>query len=158
MMSAPPPLEIERYFVGRTEAFGVFIDRFGRLRRRFEVVIEGSWDGRELLMVEDFVYDSGETERRNWRIRKTGTDAYEGEAEGVIGAAFGRQLGSAVNWRYRFALRVGGRVLNVAFDDWLFAMSDEVVINRARVRKYGFLLGDVILSFRRVSGAAPSAA
>jgi Protein of unknown function (DUF3833) len=41
-----PSLVLEDYFQGRTEAWGVFEDRFGRVRRQFKVDIDGRYEGR----------------------------------------------------------------------------------------------------------------
>ena len=146
-----PTLSIEDYFAGRTKAWGIFQDRFGRLRRQFEVDIEGTWDGETLTLVEDFLYDDGETEQRVWRIKKMGEHAYEGQAAGVIGIAKGLGYGNALNWNYRFALKVGDETWNVTFDDWLFLQPDGVLFNRAEVTKFGIELGTVTLVFRKVA-------
>lgn len=153
-----PKLVLEQYFDGRSKAWGIFQDRFGRLRRQFEVDIEGRWDGEELTLVEDFLYDDGEHERRVWRIRKTGEHSYEGRAEDVIGVATGESYGNALNWTYRFALKVGDGTWNVAFDDWLFLQNDGVLINRAEVTKFGVKLGEVTLAFRKLPRAGDRAA
>ena len=57
---ATPRLVFEDYFAGETRAWGIFEDRFGNLRREFKVDIAGTWDGRLLTMVEDFVYSDGD--------------------------------------------------------------------------------------------------
>ncbi len=145
-----PTLLIEDYFAGRAKAWGIFQDRFGQLRRQFEVDIEGTWDGTTLTLVEDFAYDDGETERRVWRIEKLDEHAYRGRADGVIGVAEGRAYGNALNWTYRFALKVGDNTWTVTFDDWLFLQSDGVLINRADVTKFGITLGEVTLVFRQL--------
>jgi len=142
-----PRLLIEDYFAGQTQAWGIFQDRFGTLRRQFRVDIEGTWDGETLTLVEDFVYDDGETEQRIWRITKRGEHGYEGRAEGVIGVAEGVAYGNALNWRYKFALKVGDSTWTVHFDDWLFLQDDRVLINRADVTKFGVLIGEVTLLF-----------
>lgn len=152
-----PTLLIEDYFAGRTKAWGIFEDRFGQLRRQFEVEIEGTWDGETLTLVEDFVYDDGETERRVWTITKPGEHAYEGRAEGVIGVAKGSAYGNALNWRYDFALNVGGDTWKVSFDDWMFLQSDGVLINRAEVSKFGIKLGVVTIAFRKLGDESQSA-
>ena len=153
-----PKLLIEDYFAGHTKAWGIFQDRFGRLRRQFEVDIEGTWEDGTLTLVEDFLYDVGETERRVWRITKSGEHQYEGRAEGVIGVAEGLAYGNALNWSYRFALEVGDDTWNVAFDDWLFLQSDGMLINRAEVTKFGFKLGEVTLVFRKEADTSGQAA
>ncbi len=150
-----PRLLIEDYFAGQTQAWGIFQDRFGTLRRQFRVDIEGTWDGETLTLVEDFVYDDGETEQRIWRIKKRDEHGYEGRAEGVIGVAEGATYGNALNWRYKFALKVGDSTWNVHFDDWLFLQDDRVLINRADVTKFGLLIGEVTLLFHK--GAAEEA-
>ena len=144
-----PRLLIEDYFAGKTRAWGIFQDRFGTLRRQFQVDIDGTWDGQTLTLVEDFLYDDGETEQRIWRIEKTGAHTYQGRAEGVIGIAEGAAYGNALNWRYRFALKVGDSTWNVHFDDWLFLQDDQVLINRADVTKFGLLIGEVTLLFHK---------
>ena len=59
--------------------------------------IEGTWDGETLTLVEDFVYDDGETERRTWTIRKIDEHTYEGSSpDGVIGTALMKSYGNAV--------------------------------------------------------------
>ena len=54
-----------------------------------------------------------------------------------------------LNWRYDFDLKTGSRTVRVAFDDWMFLQPDGVLINRAKVRKWGFDLGSVTVFFRK---------
>ena len=151
-----PRFLLEDYFAGQAKAWGIFQDRFGKLRRQFEVEIVGTWDGETLTLVEDFVYDDGEVEQRIWTIRKTGAHSYEGQADGVIGTAQGEGYGNALNWRYNFNLKVGDSVWAVAFDDWMFLQGDGVMINRAEVSKFGIELGQVTLVFTK-NAEAPAA-
>ena len=142
-------LQIEEYLAGRSKLTGFFQDRFGAIRRQFEADVEGTWDGKTLTLVEDFVYDDGETEQRTWYIEKVGDTRYQGRANGVIGRAEGGVRGNVLNWRYRFALPVGGRTWIVQFNDWLCLQNDEILINRAEVSKFGLRLGQVVCVFRR---------
>ena len=145
-----PRFRLETFFEGQTRAWGIFEDRFSNLRRQFTVDIDGTWDGETLTLVEDFVYEDGEEERRIWVIRPDGENAYTGEADGVIGPASGRAYGNAVNWRYDFDLVVGGRSFKVNFNDWMFLQPDgETMINRAYVTKWGIRVGTASIFFRR---------
>ncbi len=144
-----PRLRLEEFFEGRTYAVGVFHDRFGSLRRQFTVDIEGTWDGETLTLVEDFVYSDGEEERRIWTLKKLDEHRYEGVAPGVVGIATGAAYGNAFNWRYTFDLKVGEDTLRVNFDDWMFLQPGGVLLNIAKVKKFGFELGTVTLSFIR---------
>ncbi|CAE7173282.1 unnamed protein product [Symbiodinium microadriaticum] len=144
-----PRLLIEDYFAGNTRAWGIFEDRFGTLRREFVVDIEGTWDGDTLTLVEDFVYSDGETQQRIWTIRKLDAHRYEGTAADVIGAAEGVSYGNALNWSYTLALPIGESVWNVRFDDWMFLQADDVLVNRAKVSKFGLEIGEVTIFFRK---------
>lgn len=145
--NSEPRLVLEKYFAGKTRAWGLFEDRFGKVRRQFTVEITGSWDGETLELDERFAYNDGETDRRVWRIRKTGDHHYEGRADDVIGVATGEAYGSALNWRYDMDLKVGDGSLRVHFNDWMFLQPSNVLINRARVSKFGIDIGEVTLVF-----------
>ena len=145
-----PRLLIEEYFLGETRAWGLFEDRFGNLRRQFVVDITGTMEGDELVLDERFEFSDGETDTRVWRIRKLDDHRYEGRADDVIGTATGVSYGNALNWAYELDLEVGERTIQVKFDDWMFLQPDGVLLNRARVTKWGFEIGEVTLAFKRV--------
>jgi hypothetical protein len=151
---AEPRLVLEDYFAGETRAWGIFEDRFGTLRRQFTVDITGQWDGRELVLDERFHYADGERDRRVWRITKTGDHAYEGRAGDVVGTAEGMAYGNALNWRYDMDLKVGEGTWRVHFNDWMFLQPNGVLINRARVTKFGLEIGEVTLFFMKGAQAA----
>jgi len=147
--SNQPTLDLYDYFQGRSLAYGVFVDRFGTLRRQFKVVVDGRIDADVLILDEDFYYADGERDRRVWRIRRTGPGRYEGRSDKVVGVADGRAAGNALNWKYKFDLPVGEDTWRVGFDDWLFLQEDGVLINRAVVRRWGFVIGTVTITFVR---------
>jgi hypothetical protein len=152
-----PELKLEEYFLGKTKAWGIFEDRFGNLRREFTVDIEGTWDGKTLTLVEDFLYADGETDQRIWKITKTAENTYVGEANDIIGKAQGRSVGKALNWSYDFMLKVGESEYKVRFDDWFYLQSKDVLINKADVSKFGIQLGRATIFFQRVSSQAVNA-
>ncbi|MBL8644783.1 MAG: DUF3833 family protein, partial [Rhodospirillaceae bacterium] len=71
-----PRFVIEEYFTGKTKAWGIFEDRFGNLRREFLVDITGTWDGKQLILDERFLYSDGEKEQRVWTIDKVDDNTY----------------------------------------------------------------------------------
>ena len=148
-----PELRLEEYFAGRTRAWGLFEDRFGTVRRTFTVDITGTWDGTTLTLDEDFLYDDGETQKRIWRLTRTGERQWEGRAADVVGVATGREAGNAFRFGYRLNLKVGDSTWEVRFDDWMFRIDDEVVLNTAKVYRWGIWIGTVQLAFRRVSAS-----
>jgi hypothetical protein len=44
---------------------------------------------------------------------------------------------------------VDGKVYHVNFDDWMYQMDENVMLNRAVMSKFGIRLGEVTLSFRK---------
>jgi hypothetical protein len=152
-----PRLILEEFFAGQTKAWGMFEDRFGNVRAQFVVNIDGTWDGRELVLTEDFIYSDGRTDRRVWTITRQDQNNYEGRAADVIGVATGSVYGNALNWRYDMDLKVGDRSWRVNFDDWMFLQPGNVLINRARVAKWGVTVGEVTLFFSKPAAANSSA-
>ncbi|SPF77183.1 hypothetical protein ALP8811_02206 [Aliiroseovarius pelagivivens] len=140
---------LEEFFEGETVARGQFQDRFGTVQRRFDVQITGEWDGRTLTLVEDFTYDDGETEQRIWTLEKTGEDTWKGTAPGVLGTAAGREKGDTFNWAYRIDLPVRKGTMRVDFDDWMWLLDDDRVLNRAYVSRYGVRIGEAIIVFEK---------
>lgn len=149
-----PRFVLEDYFQGTTNATGIFVDRFGNLRRQFIVKIEGTWDGKELILDEDFSYSDGEKQRRIWRITKLDDNTYEGRADDVVGVATGKTFGNALNWEYDLNLEVGESTYKVHFNDWMFLQADGVLLNKAAVSKWGINIGTVFISFSRADAAA----
>ena len=48
-------------------------------------------------------------------------------------------------------LKIGERTLRVHFNDWMFLQSSGVMVNRARVSKFGIAIGEVTLFFQKVA-------
>ncbi|WP_353255532.1 DUF3833 domain-containing protein [Hyphomonas sp.] len=147
--TAPRQLVLEDYFKGETTAYGVFEDRFGKVRRQFKVNITGEVKGNRLTLTEKFEYDDGERDTRVWEIDILGNGQYRGTAGDVPVPAVGQVSGNAFNWRYKVDLKVGDSVWNVGFDDWMFLMQDDVLINRAYVTRYGIEIAQVTIAFNK---------
>ncbi|MBO6520921.1 MAG: DUF3833 domain-containing protein [Rhodospirillales bacterium] len=147
-----PAFRLEEYFSGKTQAWGLFEDRFGKVRRQFVVDITGTLEGDTLVLDERFKYADGETDRRVWRIRKLDDHRYEGRADDIIGTAQGESYGNALNWSYDMDLKIGDSTLRVHFDDWMFLQPGGVLLNRATVSKWGLTIGEVTLAFAKPAG------
>ncbi|MCV6605590.1 MAG: DUF3833 domain-containing protein [Porticoccaceae bacterium] len=152
------PLQPEHYFLGQTFAWGIFEDSLGRLRRSFQVSIEGSMENGELVLDEQFLYNDGQREQRIWRIRPRSQGQYEGRADDVIGKARGKADQQQLRWCYEMNLAIGPRRVRVRFDDRMYLQPGGVLVNRARVCKLGIPLGTVTLFFRKDAGPAPAPA
>ena len=144
-----PVLDLQSYFNGTVDAWGVFTDRSGKVVKRFAVVMQCSWQGNQGVLDEDFTYSDGTRQKRVWRLVKESDGRYTGRAADVVGEAVGQTRGNAFYWAYTLALPVEGRVIEVQFDDWMYLMNDKVMLNKAVMSKFGVRLGEVTLSFQR---------
>lgn len=153
--NATPKLDLFEFFAGKTQAWGQFQDRSGKVLRRFVVDIDGKVDqaSNTLTLNEDFIYNDGEEQTRVWRITKhektsVGT-RYTGTAGDVIGKAQGMASGNALNWQYTLDLPYKDGTIHVKFDDWMYLHDDQTMLNHAEVSKFGFKVGEVTLFFRK---------
>ena len=144
-----PVLDLQQYFNGTLDADGVFTDRSGTVVRRFTVVMQCKWTGDEGVLDEAFTYSDGSTQRRVWRLTKLANGGFSGRAEDVVGVAVGETRGNAFHWTYTLNLPVDGTVYEVQFDDWMYLITDRVMLNKATMGKFGVRLGEVTLSFTK---------
>ena len=144
---------LETFFEGNSSAEGLFEDRFGTIRKRFSVAIQGTFDENTLTLDESFNYDDGSAENRQWKIVILEDGTYEGRASDVIGKAVGEIANNTLHWRYFMALPIGKMLVRVRFDDKMWLMSSGELLNRARVYKFGILIGSVTIVFKKEGGS-----
>jgi len=146
-----PVLDMRQYFNGTVDAYGIFTDRSGKVVKRFTVVMTCTWQGppgsETGVLDEAFTYSDGTTSRRVWTLRRMPDGRYTGTAADVVGEAAGQEKGNAFRWGYTLKLPVDGKIIEVQFDDWMYLMTDKVMLNKARMSKFGVRLGEVTLSF-----------
>jgi len=142
-----PVLDLQQYFNGTLDAYGVFTDRSGTVVKRFSVVMVCQWNGNEGVLDEDFTYSDGTKQKRIWRLTKLADGRYTGTAGDVLGTAQGQTSGNAFHWNYTLNLPVDGKTYEVQFDDWMYLMNERVMLNKASMTKFGIELGEVTLSF-----------
>lgn len=144
---AQPSLDLRQYFDGTLDAYGVFTDRSGSVVKRFTVVMVCHWEDDQGTLDEEFTYSDGSHQKRIWRLTRLADGHYRGRADDVEGEAQGQTSGNAFQWGYTLLLPWEGRTLAVSMDDWMYLMNDRVMLNKARMSKFGIHLGDVTLSF-----------
>ena len=145
-----PHFDVLTFFSGELEAKGVVIDRSGRVTRRFSVKMLGTLDNDQLTLEEWFIFNDGGKTQRTWVISKNSDGSYSGRAGDIIGTARGESEGMALRWDYEMDLTVEGNTYRVLFDDWLYRIDENNVINRSVIKKWGFNVGEVILSIRKI--------
>jgi hypothetical protein len=66
-----------------------------------------------------------------------------------VGTANGLVNNNVLNWQYYLQVPYQGQVLNIHFDDWLYLINDRVVLNKATMTKWGFKVGEIIITFEK---------
>lgn len=138
-----PAFDLENFFNGELEGHGLFQDRSGKVTKQMRCWMSAVRENDQIVISEKFEYSDGTTDSRVWKIKKMGDGQYIGTAGDVIGDAKIQVSGFAFNMKYILRLKVDQREVDVRMDDWMYRMSDNVVINKTKMSKWGIHLGDV---------------
>jgi len=147
--NAKPQLDLVKYFVGTTDAWGMFQQRSGEVIKRFHVVIVGTQRDGKLTLDERFTYDDGSKQQRIWTLIQAADGTWRGTADDVVGEAVGHVSGNALRWQYVLALPVDGTTYHMQMDDWMYLMDDTALLNRTSMKKFGIEFGQVTLFFKK---------
>jgi len=139
--------DLKEYFNGDVVAWGTIQNHNDKVTRRFCVELEGTWEGNKGVLAETFYFDDGEISYRNWQLTKNDDETYRGLAEDVIGHAVGKHQGFAFQLQYTLALKVDGRLYEVAMDDWMYQLDEYRVMNKTAINKFGINVANVTLFF-----------
>lgn len=144
-----PKVALETYFNGKMKGYGLLMNRSGEVTRRFVVQMDAQWVGQVGTLKEDFEWSDGEKTQRIWTMTKTSERSYEGTAADVIGKSVGETAGNALHWSYKMDLKTKDSQYNIDFDDWMFLVDENVMINEATMYWHGIRVGKVLISFDR---------
>lgn len=146
-----PNWDLARFFNGKLVAHGLVTDRSGEVTSRFRVEMQGRWREGKGELFEQFYFDDGRKQTRTWFLSKGADGHWRGTSSDVVGEAVGKTAGFALNWRYQLDLALpDGEVVRVSFDDWMYLLDQDRLINRAEISKFGIHLGEVILYIERL--------
>ena len=147
-----PEFNLKAYFTGPIKAWGIVQDRRGNVVSRFEADMLGRWDGDKGILEEVLhYYDNGRIQNRTWHISKIDDLTYKGTAGDIIGHARGESFGNAIYWTYEMEVPVGDRSYRLRFDDWMWAMDGDVIINRSYLKKFGITVAELTIFMQKQS-------
>ena len=148
-----PAWDLAHFFNGKLVAHGLVTNRSGEVTSRFRVEMVGRWQDGKGELFEQFYFDDGRQQTRTWHLSRGADGHWRGTASDVVGEAVGKSEGFALNWRYQLDLVLPeGDVVRVSFDDWMYLLDEDRLINRAAISKFGIHLGEVILYIERREG------
>jgi hypothetical protein len=149
--STTPNLDLKTFFDGKLLVHGMLQDRSGKVTRRFTATIDAHWDGETGILEEHFIFDDGEEQDRVWQLNHLGDGRYTGTAGDVVGIAEGRLSGSVFRWRYKLDVPYGKGSIVVNMDDWLYLVDEDHLMNKTRLSKFGFTVGELTIMIRKSS-------
>ncbi len=145
-----PALDMHEFFSGHIDGYGMFQGRNGEVKKRFTVDIEATHEGDNVIVLDEkFDWADGSQSQRIWRLTQQPNGQWTGTAGDVIGQAQGEVVGNAFHWQYVLNLPVNDKTYQVNFDDWMYLVTEDVMLNRAVMSKFGVELGSVTLSMQR---------
>ena len=143
------PFDLLTYFEGRTLASGIFANRSGQMKRRFEVDVTGRSHGNHLNLHEQFRFEDGEEHCRTWLLQREPGWTFSGTAEDCVGMARGGFLQGQAWMESVLRLSAGRRTMAVRFRDVFYPAGTGLVLSRSTVSKWGLVVGQVLISFRK---------
>lgn len=144
-----PDFDIREQLSGPILCEGVIYGPTGRVTSRFVADFDARWNGNTGVMTEEFRYDSGATQSREWRLTLDEAGHIRAEADDLVGAGQGQQTGAGVklNYRIRLPKDAGGHVLDTT--DWMYLMENGAIINRSQFRKFGIPVAELVATMRK---------
>lgn len=143
-----PAFDIRTHLNGPIVCEGVIYGPLGRVSSRFVADFDASWDGNTGIMKEQFLYDDGSAQYREWHLQLSDNGRIKATAPDVVGEGEGRQAGSSVQLRYHIRLpeASGGHVLSTV--DWMYLTPNGTIMNRSQFRKFGIKVAELVATMR----------
>lgn len=146
-----PSLDMTRYLIGHTTAWGLAQSRSGKVVKRFRIEMDGTRvsDG-SVQVVEHDLYSDGRAEDHAWVFRDTGTHGVTATSDQVVGQADGEQYGNTLNLRYTLKVQMpDGKQAEFAVSDWFYLQEGCLLVNHTYGSKFGFHAFDVMTFFEK---------
>lgn len=144
-----PQLLLNEFFVGSGKAYGVLQDWRGRQTLRFTADLCGEWHGQQGDLYEVFYFSDDRVEYRHWQLQLHADGKVTGTAHDVIGEAAGQLAGNALFWEYTLRISYQDSDMDVRVKDWMYLVSDDQIINRTSLHKFGVKVADLTLSLQQ---------
>lgn len=148
-----PAFDLRTHLSGNLLCDGLIFGPTGRVTSRFSATMQGTWDGPDGVLAEEFHYDSGTRQNRAWNLTWLSNARFSAHADDIIGRAEGYVTGNTVRLTYRIVLppEAGGHILDVV--DWMYLLENGTIVNRSQFRKFGIKVAELVATIRRKDAA-----
>ena len=137
------------FFNGEAEANGMIIDRFGRVRQKVHVIMNGYWANDKFKMDEVFTYEDGREELRSWSVEFTDENTFLASSDELKSPAIGFSNREIVKMEYTFPVPIASRMFRLKFDDRMYLLDENTLFEQAKMSKFGIHLAEIVLVFRK---------
>ena len=96
-----------------------------------------------MTLIEDFVYDDGETNRLTWVFDRSGPTSWTGRREDTVGLAQVVEAGGTIRLTYTADFASPSGVTRLGFADVIYRRPDGLIVNDAIVSRAGLPVGAV---------------
>jgi len=144
-----PELDFKKFLQGSLTGWGIYQDRDGKVSKRFRIDMTAEWQGDVGKFVENFSFNDGTTQVREWELTRIDDHHYKGKANDSIGEGKGEVWGNTMHWNYTIRTVTDSGTYNLDYDYWMYLIDDKTLINRATLSKFGFTLGDIAVTFHK---------
>ena len=142
-----PEFVPQEYFNGKLRAYGIVKDRSGKIIRSFKGEMIGSWDKNGIGTLDEFfVYDDGEEMKRVWTLKPIENKKFIATADDIVGESPMIANGNTVMIDYVMRTPYKSSTIDLSVQDWLHLQDDGVIINHSKMKKFGFVVGELIIT------------
>ncbi|EPX77868.1 DUF3833 domain-containing protein [Litoreibacter arenae] len=148
-----PAFDLRTHLSGPILCEGMIYGPTGKVTSRFVADMDVQWTGNVGVMREEFFYDCGDRQQRQWTLTLGNDGSIKAEADDVVGLGTGMQQGPAVmlNYRIRLPESSGGYELDAV--DWMYLVENGTIMNRSQFRKYGIKVAELVATMRKKEAA-----
>jgi hypothetical protein len=151
-----PTLDPVLFFDGKLTAHGVIKNRGGGVMRTFSADINAYWKDEIGTLEEEFLFDDGEIQYREWTLTPSGDGTYISTAGDVVGEGQLKSAGNSIFLNYVLRIAYGESSIDVTVDDRMYLVSDNVIINESIMKKFGVRVGSIALVIIRHEAGEPA--
>ena len=137
----------QEYFNGKLRAYVIVKDRSGKITRTFKGTMIGSWDKNGIGTLDEyFVYNDGEEMKRVWTLKPTENKKFIAIVNDIIGESPMIANGNTVMLDYVMRTAYKDSTIDLSVQDWLHLQDDGVIINHSKLKKFGFVVGEIVIT------------
>jgi hypothetical protein len=140
---------LQKFFKCPVSGSGVFFNFSDEADRHFNVTFSAEYPSDKVMILnEEFVWSDGEKQKRVWTLQFSDSKNFTGTAGDVIGKAIGKIENNGLHMLYTLEVeRKNGDKIHLNMDDRLYLTSEGMIINKAKAKKYGITVGELVAAF-----------